>query len=62
VLARGQLPEQLGALRKGVALKLQEAVDDVLHGSLHRGVGWKSMDEECAGQTIASKTGLLFSR
>jgi hypothetical protein len=39
VLARGQLLEKLGALRKRVALELQEAVDDFLHVLLRLGVG-----------------------
>jgi hypothetical protein len=39
VLARGQLLEKLGALRKRVALELQETIDDFLHVSLHLGVG-----------------------
>jgi hypothetical protein len=30
VLARGQLLEKLGTLRKRVALELQEAIDDFL--------------------------------
>jgi hypothetical protein len=37
-VARSELPEKLGALRKRVALELQEAIDDFLHVSLHLGV------------------------